>query len=269
MLHAISLHAGVSNSGTDSEEDSDRARSRSPSSTTNSAEFGSGPSVDTHSLDIGLLLRKGDLQKLPRNHKLEIINHVPDPQFNYPATYMNGCNRRFKVEWVKAHPWLHYSSTEDGAYCKACALFAPEDAGSQKLGILVVKPFCKWTKQSSVFQSHEQCQYHHDSMTKMLGFKETCTDPAKGVASMLNQECAERMRRNTTVMKSLLECIIFCGKQGLPLRGHRDDSTCSDAHNKGNFLELVQFRAVSDEPLRQHLEAAPRNAVYTSKTIQN
>ena len=58
VLHAISLHAGVSNSGTDSEEDSDRARSRSPSSTTNSAEFGSGPSVDTHSLDIGLLLRR-------------------------------------------------------------------------------------------------------------------------------------------------------------------------------------------------------------------
>ena len=71
------------------------------------------------------------------------------------------------------------------------------------------------------------------------------------------------MQRNTTVLKSLMECIIFCGKQGLPFRGNRDDSTCSDVRNKGNFLELVQFRAVSDEALRQHLEAAPRNAVYT------
>ena len=184
----ICLCAGVSRSDTDTEEDSDSASARYPSGTTNPAESGSGPSMDTHSLDIGLLLGRGDLQKLPQNHKLEIINHVPDAKFNYPTTYMNGCNRRFKVEWVKAHPWLRYSSTEDGTYCKACALFAPEDAG-----ILVVKPFCKWTKQSSVFQSHEQSQYHHDSMAKMLSFKETCADPTKGVASMLNQEREERM----------------------------------------------------------------------------
>ena len=76
-------------------------------------------------------------------------------------------------------------------------------------------------------------------MAKMLSFKETCADPTKGVASMLNQERKERMQRNTTVLKSLMECIIFCGKQGLPFRGHRDDSTCSDVRNKGNFLELV------------------------------
>ena len=70
--------------------------------------------------------------------QLQIINHVPDAKYNYPATYMNGCNCRFKVEWVKAHPWLHYSPTEDGVYCKACALFAPDNAGRQKLGILVL-----------------------------------------------------------------------------------------------------------------------------------
>ena len=53
------------------------------------------------------------------------------------------------------------------------------------------------------------------------------------------------------------------------MRGHRDDSTSFDARNKGNFLELVRFRAVSEEALHHHLEAASRNAVYTSKNIQN
>ena len=107
---------------------------------------------------------------------------------------MNGCNHRFQVEWVKAHPWLHYSLTEDGVYCKACALFAPDDAGRQKLAILVVKPFCKRMNQSAVFQGHEQYQYHQDSMAKMLSFKQACVDPAKGVASMLNKE----LKINTT-----------------------------------------------------------------------
>ena len=127
---------------------------------------------------------------------------------------MNRCNRRFKVEWVKPHPWLHYSSTEDGAYC---ALFAPEDAGSQKIDILV-NLFLQIGH--AMFQSHGQCQYHHDSIAKMLGFKETFADPTRGVARMLNQEGEEQMWRNTTVMKLLMKCLNFCGKQGLPVLMH-------------------------------------------------
>lgn len=71
------------------------------------------------------------------------------------------------------------------------------------------------------------------------------------------------------MIKSLLECVCFCGKQGLPFRGHRDDYTATDYENKGNFIELVQFRAKTDEVLCTHLEKAPRNAIYTSKTVQN
>ena len=36
--------------------------------------------------------------------------------------------------------------------------------------------------------------------------------------------------------------------------------------NRGNFVE---FRAEHDQILAQHLANAPRNATYTSKTIQN
>ena len=47
----------------------------------------------------------------------------------------------------KNHPWLHYSLSEDGAYCKARTLFAPS---KQKLDTLVVsKPFSLWTKHFS------------------------------------------------------------------------------------------------------------------------
>ena len=34
-------------------------------------------------------------------------------------------------------------------------------------------------------------------------------------------------------------------------------------------LVLNQFRAKTDEVLQTHVEMAPRNALYTSKTIQN
>lgn len=67
-------------------------------------------------------------------------------------------------------------------------------------------------------------------------------------------------------MKSLFECVHFCAKQGLSFRGHRDDYTAMELDNKGNFIELVQFRARIDEMLRTYIETAPGN---TSKTIQN
>ena len=59
---------------------------------------------------------------------------------------------------------------------------------------------------------------------------------------------------NAQVIKSLLKCVSFCGKQGLSLRGHRDDSTASDASNKGNFIELVRFRAENDDFLTVKLQ---------------
>ena len=66
---------------------------------------------------------------------------------------------------------------------------------------------------------------------------------------------------------------MLCGKQGLPFRRHRDDGVNfgqgSESSNQGNFIELIRFRAETDEGFANHLKNAPRNALYTSKTIQN
>lgn len=74
------------------------------------------------------------------------------------------------------------------------------------------------------------------------------------------------------VVESLLKVVLLCGKQGLALCGHHDNNvlwTENEEGNQGNFIEFVRFRAETDEILRQHLQKAPGNALYTSKTIQN
>lgn len=67
--------------------------------------------------------------------------------------------------------------------------------------------------------------------------------------------------------------LIFCGRQNVPLRGHRDSALeleHDETTNGGNFWALLQFRAsAGDLVLRDHLAHAPRNAVYTSPDIQN
>ena len=76
------------------------------------------------------------------------------------------------------------------------------------------------------------------------------------------------------VLESLTKIVLLCGKQGLALRGHRDDriSWEEDANthfNEGNFVKLIRFRAETDSVLAEHLAKSPRNARYTSKTVQN
>ena len=60
------------------------------------------------------------------------------------------------------------------------------------------------------------------------------------------------------MLESLIKTVLLCGKQGLALRGHRDDKISwtedEDVHsNEGNFVELVRFRAETDPVLAQHL----------------
>ena len=110
-------------------------------------------------------------------------------------------------------------------------------------------------------------------ITKLVCWKwlrlKSCRDPTQNVATMLSNARKELVSRNTQVIKSLLKCVAFCGKQGLSFWGHKDDSTASDSDNTGNFVQLVQSRAENDDVLGTYLETAPRNALYTSKTIQD
>ena len=62
-----------------------------------------------------------------------------------------------------------------------------------------------------------------------------------------------------------------CARQGIALRGHRDDTKYLDTDsNPGNFQVLLQFRCSSgDTVLTDHLQKGPKNASYRSKMVQN
>ena len=67
--------------------------------------------------------------------------------------------------------------------------------------------------------------------------------------------------------------MIFCGQQGITLRGHRDDGVHVldvSPNRHGNFQALLQFRIdAGDEVLMEHLKTAGGRALYTSKETQN
>lgn len=95
------------------------------------------------------------------------------------------------------------------------------------------------------------------------------------VDQQLSSILERRIRENRQKLISIVETVIFCGRQGIALRGHRDDQIHLEeapSANHGNFQALLHFRVQSgDKVLAEHLNSAGQhqNALYTSKTIQN
>ena len=99
------------------------------------------------------------------------------------------------------------------------------------------------------------------------------TNQVVPIDQQLSSQQAQIIANNRAKLRSIAATIIFCGKQAISLRGHRDDwSTLLENNDNraGNFQALLQFRIdAGDEVLKEHLLTAQHNAIYTSKTIQN
>ena len=48
------------------------------------------------------------------------------------------------------------------------------------------------------------------------------------------------VNENRQYLKNIVETLVFIGRQGISLRGHRENK---ESLNKGNFLELLMFHA--------------------------
>ena len=63
------------------------------------------------------------------------------------------------------------------------------------------------------------------------------------VLSMASSAHKQQQEKNLRMLtRSILECIKFCGQQGLALREHRFE----DGANPGNFCALIDFQAQTD-----------------------
>ena len=110
---------------------------------------------------------------------------------------------------------------------------------------------------------------HNFAVIAMENFLRNMRREAVPIDQQINNLLQQQINRNREILKSLFKTIIFCGKNNIALRGRRDDDP-QNASLSGNFQALLEFRIDSgDQTLKHHLETAPRNATYISKTIQN
>lgn len=202
-----------------------------------------------------------------------LVNHFkPGVDYAFPR----GANgRAFQLRWLVQYPWLAYSKQENGGFCLPCVLFATHGYHGSDPGVLVSRPLTTFTKALELLRKHADKAYHKEAVVKADEFLKVMTHQQPDIRCRLNQEMASRVQSNRRRLASIFDTIVFCGRQNIPLRGHRDNLTdiekdVSGTKNHGNFHALLKFRVdAGDNTLGEHLSTAARNATYTSSVIQN
>ena len=101
-------------------------------------------------------------------------------------------------------------------------------------------------------------------MVKMDTFMKVMNGKQDSISVQLNNAAKDLVAMNRKKLQSIVDTIILCGRQNIPLRGHRDtaldlEQGASESH--GNFWALLQFRvSAGDDILGEHLANAPKNA---------
>ena len=212
-----------------------------------------------------------------------LINQFkPNHKYQFPLFQYGKQKRSFQHSWLTRFNGLVYSELDQGGYCKYCVLFGQAAFSvSTFAGILIDRPLTNVQKASEKLREHFEGigsgsarKYHLLAVEKAESFKSVMESKLLPIDQQVSKARALTIPKNQRKLKSIIETIIFCGRQGIALRGHRDDwkhiKEVSHANNPGNFIALLRFRAASgDQVLTDHLASAGANALYISKTIQN
>ena len=146
-----------------------------------------------------------------------------------------------------------------------CALFVSDRSNKQTL---VTKPFKKWARYTSVIVEHTEKTYHRDAMIAAQAFKESVESLSSTVACLFDKERDKRIK-NSQIVKFIARAVLFCGRQCIPLHGHREKLDKSE--NPGNFLALLKVFSEGDPTLAAHLqtETVSSRVTYFSPQSQN
>ncbi|KAK3916625.1 52 kDa repressor of the inhibitor of the protein kinase [Frankliniella fusca] len=179
------------------------------------------------------------------------------------------------VRWASSYDVGFYrrkTAKELDDYTLQQLLENPEKKGKVLVGNLVktpLKKFAKLTGVSGDLQDHAKLKYHLDAVDAGKTFLLSVKYPNKNIHKQLDSQHSKEIAANRERLMCSLDNILFLGRQGLALRGHRE-SMNDESVNKGNFLELLLFRKeIGDEKVQKHFSGDRKRDLFHSKIVQN
>ncbi|XP_057291325.1 52 kDa repressor of the inhibitor of the protein kinase-like [Hydractinia symbiolongicarpus] len=225
--------------------------------------------------DVSLYREKMRTLKNDTSAIQDLIKNVFKPNNNYVFPKTKRC---FRFEWLNKFPWLCYSPAVDGAYCLPCVLFGEKfPTKTNKIKKLFSESFRYWPDANAHFLKHNSSTgLHADTSAVFTSFISNYFGKSQPIDILVDSNRRKKIAENRKKLVPIVQAIIYSGRQGQALRGHRDDSQYHGEVGEfscgrvGNFVELLNFRVQGgDTILAEHLKNSPKNATYISKTTQN
>ncbi len=159
--------------------------------------------------------------------------------------------------------WLENSVSKDASFCYPCCFFY---TGVQRGDeCFVTTGYRNWkngTGMTGRLIKHSKSQRHITATAAWANFTHNLQSQTL-ISSILSRQ---QIQDNRHYINTIIEVLLYCALQELPLRGHRKGE---NSINKGNFLELIDVISNHDTVVKNKLHLGPRNAIYTSHGIQD
>ncbi|KAK7132902.1 hypothetical protein R3I93_019224 [Phoxinus phoxinus] len=190
---------------------------------------------------------------------------IPPEQHSYPYRKFGTKQLKYNVQWEKKYEWLRYSPFEDSAYCAHCLSFNKLKGSNFSF---LTKGFTDWKnavgEKRGIIPRHSLTEGHRKSTEKAENFISVVQKKRKDISSIISQQYEEKVTANRNSLLSIIDIIVCLGQRNVAFRGSWE----GDSEN-GNFNHFVNWKAQFDVALKQHMQTAPKNAIYLSPAIQN
>ena len=117
--------------------------------------------------------------------------------------------RKYNPQWESEYPWLRYSVTKNAAYCVYCILFGNTLSKYNRLMVFQHSGFTDWKNakgsKRGALPLHEASESHKMAAMKAVAFK------LKGIQSSVSSEHEEQVKRNRSILLSIIDVIIALG----------------------------------------------------------
>ena len=177
--------------------------------------------------DVGKVVQLKAHRKLTDHEKLALLKRhfVPTRSYKFPSRLFSGHRRHFQRNWLDQYNGLVYSESEDGGFCKFCVLFGKCGPTMKELGVLVNRPLTDFKRATEKLNEHfHGKKFHKASLEVATAFVAVMENPEVAIDRRLISARSKRAAENHLKLRSIAETVIFCGRQGLTFRGHRDDT---------------------------------------------
>ena len=215
------------------------------------------------------------LRSLSDYDKYYILTHHirPKEDYKFPLVQKAGHTRKCCISML-SNDYV-YSPSSNSIFCLPCSLFVPIDTNKKglknrcQLSQFVNIGCQNYKKMHEKQQCHNAAEYHKEACFVAECIKQRFEKPESTIKAQIDCDLKSRYYIYRHVLKRIAQVIHFCGKQGIALRGHIEDSGSPD-DNPGNFLALIKMFAAKDTILQDHIsKPLLRNVTYIHHRSQN